>query len=406
MQKMCKVTLNKETFYANVGDVLLDGAIMSGVELQHDCRSGICGSCRVRLVDGKVFGGTEEGSDMIYACQARVVSDMKIVTEAVPEMVSMSARVADLVRLAPDVVGVCLELPTQMRYLPGQYCKLQFRGFPERSYSPTYPLQGAPDSRLMYYHIRRIEGGRVSSALGRKIRTGHRVRLTGPLGSAFLRLKHRGRMVLVASGTGFAPIWSIAVAAITEQPQRELVFIVAARKLQSFYMHNALCWLVRFPNVTIIPVVSEAQNVFSVIRSGRPTDHMPRLTPDDVVYTCGAPAMTESVARISKAAGARCYADPFTANAAPDESANLMTRFTGLFHASSRKHGSSQQNVEGLRGQVTAATGWLGREGSNLRMAESKSAALPLGYAPIGPSGGSRRRGRRRLPIAPVYRES
>src|SRR5882724_7153530 len=338
MPKICKVTLNKETFYANVGDLLLDGAIMSGVELQHDCRSGICGSCRVRLVDGKVFGGTEEGSDMIYACQARVVSDMKVITEPVPDTVSMSAEVAELVRLAPDVVGVSLELPKPLRYLPGQYCKLQFRGFPERSYSPTYPLEGAPDSHLLHFHIRRLPDGQVSSALGSKIRAGHRVKVTGPLGSAFLRPKHTGRTVLVASGTGFAPMWSIAVAAITERPQRELVFIVAARKLQSFYMHSALCRLARFPNVTIIPIVSEAQNVSSVIRSGRPTEHMPRLTPDDVVYTCGAPAMTESVARISRAAGARCYTDPFTPSAKPDERGSLLTRLTGLFDGSSRKN--------------------------------------------------------------------
>lgn len=338
MPKICKVTLNKETFYANVGDLLLDGAIMSGVELQHDCRSGICGSCKVRLVDGKVFGGTEEGSDMIYACQARVVSDMKVITEPVPDTVSMSAEVAELVRLAPDVVGVSLELPKPLTYLPGQYCKLQFRGFPERSFSPTYPLEGAPDSRLLQFHIRRVPNGLVSSALGQKIRPGHRVRVTGPLGHAFLRMKHPGRTVLVASGTGFAPMWSIAVAAITEQPQRELVFIVAARKIQSFYMHNALCRLARFPNVTIIPIVSEAQNVSSVIRSGRPTEHMPRLTPDDIVYTCGAPAMTESVARISRAAGARCYTDPFTSSAKPEESASLMTRFAGLFDGSSRKN--------------------------------------------------------------------
>jgi NAD(P)H-flavin reductase/ferredoxin len=338
MPKICKVTLNKETFYANVGDLLLDGAIMSGVELQHDCRSGICGSCKVRLVDGKVFGGTEEGSDMIYACQARVVSDMKVITEPVPDTVSMSAEVAELVRLAPDVVGVTLELPKPLTYLPGQYCKLQFRGFPERSFSPTYPLEGAPDSQLLQFHIRRVPNGLVSSALGQKIRPGHRVKVTGPLGSAFLRLKHPGRTVMVASGTGFAPMWSIAVAAITEQPQRELVFIVAARKIQSFYMHNALCRLARFPNVTIIPIVSEAQNVSSVIRSGRPTEHMPRLTPDDVVYTCGAPAMTESVARISRAAGARCYADPFTSSAKTEESASLMTRFAGLFDGSSRKN--------------------------------------------------------------------
>src|SRR6516165_1639410 len=103
MPKICKVTLNKETFHANCGDLLLDGAIMHGVDLPHDCRSGVCGSCRVRLVDGKVFGGTDEHSDMIYACQARVVSDLKLVIEPMPDQVQLSARIADLVRLAPDV---------------------------------------------------------------------------------------------------------------------------------------------------------------------------------------------------------------------------------------------------------------------------------------------------------------
>ena len=65
MRKICKVTLDTGAFHANCGDLLLDSALLNGVELPHDCRSGVCGSCRVRLVDGKVFGGTEEGSDMI-----------------------------------------------------------------------------------------------------------------------------------------------------------------------------------------------------------------------------------------------------------------------------------------------------------------------------------------------------
>src|SRR5215475_1799422 len=106
MPRICKVTLNEETFYANAGELLLDSAIMNGVELQHDCRSGICGTCRVRVVDGKVFGGTEEGSDMIHACQARIVSDLKLASESVPEVVSLQGRVARLDSLAADVVGV------------------------------------------------------------------------------------------------------------------------------------------------------------------------------------------------------------------------------------------------------------------------------------------------------------
>jgi NAD(P)H-flavin reductase/ferredoxin len=315
MRKICKVTLNRETFHANCGDLLLDSAILNDVELPHDCRAGICGSCRVRLIDGKVFGGTEAGSDMIYACQARIVSDLKLAIEAVPDQVSMSARVANLVRLAPDVIGVDVELPKPLRYLPGQYCKMQFRGFPERSYSPTYPLEGDADHRLLHFHIRRHSDGVVSSTLGRDIRVGHRVKLTGPFGDAYLRPNHSGSLVLVASGTGFAPMWSIAVAAIMERPQRELMFVVAARKLQSLYMHAALCRLALFPNVTIIPTVSEPQNVSSAIRIGRPTDYLPNLSQSDVVYTSGAPAMTDGVARIAKAAGVKCYVDPFLSSA-------------------------------------------------------------------------------------------
>jgi NAD(P)H-flavin reductase/ferredoxin len=355
MRKTCKVTLNKETFFANCGDLLLDSAIMNGVELPHDCRSGVCGTCHVRLVDGKVFGGTEHNSDLIRACQARVVSDIEVVTESVPDPISMPARVTDLVGLAPDVIGVTVELPQALHYLPGQYCKLQFRGFPARCYSPTYPLEGGPSPNLLHFHIRKFPDGIVSSALGKSIRLDHRVKLTGPFGSAFLRPNHSGSTVLVSSGTGFAPMWSIAVGAITERPQRRLIFVVAARKLLSFYMHAALCRLALFPNVTIIPIVSEPQSVSPAIRTGRPTDYLPKLSPNDVVYACGAPAMTEQVARIAKAAGARCYTDPFVSNTKLDQQNKVMRRVVGWLdkplkssenRASSRKRGSmSTANV-------------------------------------------------------------
>jgi len=330
MRKVCKVTLNKDAFLANCGELLLDSALMNGVDMPHDCRSGVCGACRVRLVDGKVFGGTEEGSDMIHACQARIVSDLTLVTETVPEVVSMQGRVARLDPLASDVVGVSVELQKPMTYLPGQFCRVQFRGFPDRCYSPSYPLEGAPDRGLLHFQIRRFPDGAVSSALGERIRIGHRVRLTGPFGHAFFRPNHRGRTVLVASGTGFAPMWSIAAAAMTEQPRRELVFVAAARKLQSFYMGAALCRIALFPNVAIIPVLSEPQDISSAMRAGRPTDFLPPLSADDVVYASGAPMMTDEVARVARAAGATCYTDPFIANAKAPESAKLIER---LFRA-------------------------------------------------------------------------
>ncbi len=321
MPRICHILLNDERYLAHAGDLLLDWALMNGVELPHDCRAGMCGACRVRLVEGRVFGGHEPGDDMIHACQARIVSDIAIVTEDMPAPVTLSGRVAGVARLASDIAGVTIEVPKPLAFLPGQFCKLQFRGYPARSYSPTFPLEGRADDRLLHFHIRRLDGGEVSSALGREIGRGHRVKLSGPFGSAFLRRNHRGPMLLVASGTGFAPMWSVAVAAIMERPERQLTFIVAARELRSLYSHAALCRLARFPNVTIIPVVSEPQREFPAIRGGRPTDHLPPLSADTVVYAAGAPAVTESVGRIARAAGARCYCDPFLPTTTPSEQA-------------------------------------------------------------------------------------
>jgi NAD(P)H-flavin reductase/ferredoxin len=324
MKKTCEVTLNRKSFPAKRGDILLDAALLNGVELPHDCRSGICGACRVRLVKGRVFGGQNEDDEMVHACQARLISDIEIETERVPDQVSVSARVAAIVRLSPDVFGVDLELPKPFDYLPGQFCKVQFSGFPARNYSPTYPLEGPPRKHLMHFHIRRFPDGVVSSELGRTIQVGHHVRISGPFGHAFLRPNHAGGIVLASSGTGFAPMWSVAVAAIIERPERELIFVVAARKLQSLYMHAALCRLALFPNVTIIMTVSEPQTVSPAIRTGRPTDHLPILSANDLVYVSGAPAMTTQVARIAKVAGARCFTDPFLSSEAPNGQNNLM----------------------------------------------------------------------------------
>jgi NAD(P)H-flavin reductase len=311
MMKTCKVNLNGETFFAKCGDLLLDSVLINGLSIPHDCRSGICGTCRVRLTKGSVFGGHESGDDMVHACKARVVSDLEIVTEPTPEPKRLSAKVVRLETLSPEIVGLSVAPTKPFHYLPGQYYKLQFGGYPERCYSPTVPLEGGFEDHLLHFHIRKFAQGAVSSALGNDIVVGHRVRLSGPFGDAYLRPGHRGRIILVGSGTGFAPIWSVAVAAVLEQPERELVVLAAARSLQSLYMHRALCRLARFPNVTIIPIVAEPQNLSHAVRVGTPIDFLPEVRSDDVVYAAGAPSLTGRVAEAVKHAGARCYVDSF-----------------------------------------------------------------------------------------------
>ena len=110
--------------------------------------------------------------------------------------------------------------------------------------------------------------------------------------------------------------------------------MVAAPKLQSFYMHRALCRLALFPNVTIIPIVSEPQDISSAFRSGQPSDYLPRLSPNDVVYASAAPALTERVTRIARAAGAEYHVEPFVTHA---ELHVALGRMTGKSSAHSRR---------------------------------------------------------------------
>jgi 3-phenylpropionate/trans-cinnamate dioxygenase ferredoxin reductase subunit len=328
MRKIHHVVVNGEPFSARRGDVLLDAALTAGVHIPHDCRSGHCGSCRVQIVSGTLFGS--DGREA-KACQCRVIADVEVAVDEMPEVTTVNGVVTALQDLAPDVVELCIALQDPFDYLPGQYLQVQFRGCPARCYSPTVPMDSFGDRRSFHLHIRRVPNGRVSSALGTEINVGHRVKLTGPFGSAFLRPGLRHPLVLVASGTGFAPIWSIADAAVRENPQREIVLLVAARTMESLYMIPALWRLASCPNVSIVPITSKRQSASPVVRSGSPVDHLPAIQRNDIVYVAGAPPLVQAISEIARTSGAACYADAFAPSAERAEGL-LSKAMTWLTH--------------------------------------------------------------------------
>ncbi|MFZ3360702.1 MAG: 2Fe-2S iron-sulfur cluster-binding protein [Xanthobacteraceae bacterium] len=335
MTRICKVTINGEVISAQRGDLLLDAALMNGIEIPHDCRSGYCGTCQVRVIAGRCFGAGQSDSDVVQACQTRVISDLTVIVEKVPEITELSGTIVNLVELASDIVEVCIETRGSLDYLPGQYLAVQFRGYPTRNYSPTVPLEpDIPD--LIRFHVRRLPKSRVSSALGRKIKSGHRVKIMGPFGTAYLRANAPGRVVLVSSGTGFAPIWAIAEAAIKEKPKRQLVLVAGARDLESLYMIPALCRLALFPGVRIIPTVQTSQSITTAVRFGPPIDYLPPLGSGDTVYAAGSPRLVQAVAHAAAASGATCFSDPFLPATGGDDAATLLSRTFGWLTPSAK----------------------------------------------------------------------
>ena len=290
MARSHQVTINGTSFLARRGALLLDAALSNGIDLPFDCRAGHCGTCCVRLVSGEVLGGEGSEPGVVHACQCRIVGDAVIEGGQPSDVRSVEGVLSSLRPLSPDVMEVGIRTHRALRYHAGQYAQVRFNGYPSRPFSITHPLSGNPNNRSVWFHVRRMQDGRVTSALGKRIRPGHRVKLTGPYGSAHFRPDLDSRLILVATSTGFAPIWSIAVAALRENPERMMMIIAGARTVESLYMGPALARLANFPNVVVVPVCSTPQTLTNAVKLGRPTDYLPHLLPTDVLYACGAPS--------------------------------------------------------------------------------------------------------------------
>jgi 3-phenylpropionate/trans-cinnamate dioxygenase ferredoxin reductase subunit len=274
MARKLSILANDLPFSAYPGELLLDAALNQGIDLPHD-----------QLPAVRRFAGT----------------------------------LVDIDQLASDIRGVTIRLKDRANHRPGQYYRFKFRGYPARRFSPTSPFVGGDDRRTLRLHIKMMRDGEVSSKLETDIQPGHKISIEGPFGSAFYR-PGNGRLLLVASGTGFAPIWAIAATSLRRRPNRPLLLIAGARRLSSLYMAPALCRLAAHPTAQFIATTDEAQTASEIVRWGSPAQHLPEICASDTVYAAGAPSLVETVGRAAAHAGAAFYANPFVASSRPEAS--------------------------------------------------------------------------------------
>jgi 3-phenylpropionate/trans-cinnamate dioxygenase ferredoxin reductase subunit len=320
MAKLHKISLGTESFHARSGQVLLDAALLHGVDLPHDCRAGRCGSCLTKITRGITLGGETRQSGVVHACQARIFSDLALEIEALPPVEQIRGKIARLVDLADDIVEISIAPERKVDILPGQYCLFTFRGFPARPFSPTSSMRTTASDGLIRLHVKRVRDGRVTPQLGKTILPKHPVTIEGPYGHAFLRPNLTNRIVLLGSGTGFAPIWAVAAAALRENPSRSIVLMAASRKISSCYMAPALELASRGLNVKAKATIEELKADTGVLKAGRALDHLPTLHSTDIVYAAGAPALVDALGETAVTAGATFYADPFEPLAPPSSS--------------------------------------------------------------------------------------
>src|SRR5947209_16486575 len=308
------LVINGKTVKANYGETLVDAGLSGWVAIPHDCCYGQCETCRVSVVSGQVddSGTAEKGT--VLACQAKVVGNAAITFDHVSEVAKRAGLVTGMSVLTSDIVEVSVLLGTPIDFRPGQYLSVKFAGFPARELSPTVRADASAGPGELVFHIRRYPGGLVSTQIGATIKPGHRVQVRGPFGNAFLR-EGGGPIVLVGGGTGWAPIWSVAAAARRQQRHRDLVVIAGAREAEGLYMRRSLEWLIDDGVRNVIAIAEHGAT--RPVLPGRPTHYLPSLGPEDTVYVAGPPPLVDAVRLKSRAASARCYADPFLPNAQP-----------------------------------------------------------------------------------------
>lgn len=291
---------------------VLDGALAAGYEIPYSCRSGICGSCRGRVVKGKVQGGLgggltaeEEKSGHVLLCQAHPCSDVSVEVREVRKIdrsaiKTLKAKVYRMTRAAPDVTILQLRFPagTRVKFKAGQYLSVKLEDGSFRHYSMANPPHQNDSVEL---HIRHVPGGSFSQKVDQGLAVGDQLEVSIPYGDFFLRGSGEGNegnktTVLLASGTGFAPIKSIIEDAIKAKRERSMVLYWGARRPQDLYkLDLARKWESQLSWFRFVPVLSDAQPSDDWTGRAGYVHHavmadIPSLSNHEV-YACGTPAM-------------------------------------------------------------------------------------------------------------------
>jgi CDP-4-dehydro-6-deoxyglucose reductase len=299
-------------FDVEPGNTLLRAALEAGIHLPYGCRNGTCGACKGRVVSGQVDRGlytegalseTELARGYALFCCARPLSDLVIESREVGAVrdipvKTLPCRVQKLARLAPDVMLLQLKLPAseRLQFLAGQYIDILLKDGRRRSFS----IANAPQADdYLELHVRQVPGGHFTAHVFQAMRARDILRLEGPHGDFFLREDSAKPVVLLAGGTGFAPIKAIVEHAFHQKSMRPMALYWGARDRAGLYLHElAENWAASHPGFMYVPVLSEPLNADGWQgRTGLVHQAVMADFPDlsgHQVYACGAPAMIEA----------------------------------------------------------------------------------------------------------------
>lgn len=294
MPHLIKVAGGDISFPCDDGENVLDAAERAGFALPYSCRKGVCAECHGGIVNA-------DGAEVkALLCCVRPAADITIAPRKIEKRErivrkSLQASVFRITKAAPDVTVLQLRLPIGVRakFRAGQYLQVHLDDRTVRNYSMANPPH---QSDSVHLHVRHVPNGRFSDSVLKTLTAGQKLRIELPYGEFFFRDQSEKPVILVATGTGFAPVKSIVEDAIKRKLERPMTLYWGARREQDLYLAELARQWHADGHVTFVPVLSDPDAdwtgrtglVHQAVLEDRPA------LDGFQIYACGNPAMTSA----------------------------------------------------------------------------------------------------------------
>jgi len=240
---------------------LLDDALKQSIHLEYSCKTGDCGTCSAEIISGEIENENGEivNSGSVLTCQSKAKSDAILKAHYYPELVgqkiqTIPCKVASVDLMTDDVIAIKFRLPPTAKfdYLPGQYVDLSFKGI-KRSYSIANAKQVSGGVEL---HIRKVPNGKMSELLFNGLKENQLMRIEGPKGTFFVKANNKP-LILIATGTGIAPIKAIVEQLISEQDSRKIHIYWGMQYANELYCEEISEFAAQYQHIHFNPVLSK-----------------------------------------------------------------------------------------------------------------------------------------------------
>jgi ferredoxin-NADP reductase/ferredoxin len=323
---MPRVTYGGQSYECKEQESVLDCMTAHGVTVPSSCHAGLCQTCMMRAVKGKVPQAAQAGlkptftaQNYFLACSCYPEEDLDV---ALPEpgFGKISATVMEVRPLNAEIACVQLLPGMKLNYRSGQFINIYKDAETARSYS----LASVPETdEYLQLHVRKVPNGRVSNWVHETLKAGDKIEISEAMGDCFYVPGNADQnILLIGTGSGLAPLYGIIRDALLHEHRAAIKLYHGCETVDVLYLVNELKELsLRFPNFSYTPCISgdmASQNNASL-------DYTPGMVLDIALadnpelsgwraFLCGHPQMVATGKKEVFFAGASMrdiYADPF-----------------------------------------------------------------------------------------------